>query len=264
MDTSLTINLPLDFVVEDTEEVNIGYWFLISDLSWQLGGIANVYTQQAPTPPESGGGAGRPPEILIKLSANATNALFALKEIFRIVRTYLIFDKKRELIFELDGRKLSLKGHSLQEELELIQQLFPESQDQSEFRPLKSLDNDFACQPTLERLQYLKQLYGVSEYESPTVAQIGQKLAWDDTVTDEVTRHLLEAGFIEVAASNTISITDAGRLALTYSIQYPNQMASYLQSGGININVQGDLNVGGDVVGRDKILSDSDISLGEN
>jgi hypothetical protein len=264
MDMSLTINLPPGVAVYNPEEDDGGYWGMVSRLSWQLAGIANVYTQHEPRPPESGGGPGEPPEILIKLSARATDALFALREILRVANKYLGADIKRELTFELGERKLTLKGHSLLEEIELIQQLFPEPPEQSDFHSLKSSDVGLVRQPTLERLQYLKQLYSLSEDERPTAAQIGQELAWDDAVMDEVTRHLLEAGLIEVASSNTISITDAGRLALTYSIQYPSQMASYLQSGSININVQGDLNVGGDVVGRDKILSDSDISLGEN
>ncbi len=73
-----------------------------------------------------------------------------------------------------------------------------------------SHDTAVMRQPTFEHLQYLKQLYSVSEYEGPTVAQVGQELDWDDVVRDEVTSYLLDAGFIEVTSSNTARITDSG------------------------------------------------------
>lgn len=84
MDTSLRINLPPGTVVYDPKEEDGGYRGLVSRLSWRLSGIANVYIQYEPRPPESGSGPGEPPEILIKLSASVTDALFAFKEIFAL------------------------------------------------------------------------------------------------------------------------------------------------------------------------------------
>jgi hypothetical protein len=257
MDSSLRINLPQGAVVYDPVEQDGGYWGLVSRLSWQLAGIANVYTQHEPRPPESGGGPGGPPEILVNLSASVTNALFAFREILRVANKYLNAYEGRELIFELGDRKLTLKGHSQIEEVALLQQLFPETLEHLELGFTASQSDESMRQRTLQYLQYLKQIYSTSENENPSVAQISQELGWDNVVIDEVTNHLRDVGLIEVTSSSTVSVTTAGQRAVEDSVRYPDQMGTYLRSGGININVQGDFNVGGDVVGRDTTAADT-------
>ena len=257
MDSSLQINLPPGAVAYDPTEEDGGYWGLISRLSWQLAGIANVYTEHEPRPPDSGSGPGVPPEILVKLSASVTNALFAVKEVFRVANKYLNAYEGRELIFELGDRKLALKGHSQEEEAALLRQIFPEALEHVESGITAAQGDESLHQRTLQYLQYLKQIYSASEYEDPSAAQIGQELGWDATAIGEVTNYLRVAGFIEVTSLNTVRITAPGRRVVDNSIRHPDQMASYLMSSGISINVQGDFNVGGDVVGRDKATTNT-------
>lgn len=252
MDSSLRISSPQEVAVYDPTEEDGGYWGLISRLSWQLAGIANVYTQHEPRPPDAGGGPGRVPEILVNLSTSITNALFAFKETFRVANKYLNAYEGRELIFELGDRKLTLKGHSQMEEAALLQQLFPETLEYLDLETFVSQGDESVHQRTLRYLQYLKQIYSTPESENPSIAQIGQELGWDTVVIDEVTNHLRDAGLIEITSLDTVRVTPVGQRAVDDSIRYPEQMETYLISGGININVQGDFNVGGDVVGRDK------------
>jgi hypothetical protein len=257
MDASLRIDLPQSVVAYDRTEEDGGYWGLISRLSWQLAGVANVYTQHEPRPPDSGGGPGGPPEILIKLSASVTDALFAVKEILRITNKYLNTYKGREFIFEFGGRKLTLKGHSQVEETALLQQLFPEYLEYVESGNAELQSDKSMHQRALQYLQYLKQIYSTSGHEDPSAVQVGQELGWDKTLLDEVTNYLWNAGFIEITPPNTVRITTPGQRAVDDSIRYPDKLENYLISGGININVQGDFNVGGDVVGRDKVAANS-------
>jgi hypothetical protein len=252
MDLSLRINLPPNVAVHAPEENDGGYLGLVPRLSWQLAGMANVYIQYDPRPPESGGGPGGLQEILVNLSGDITNALFAFREIFRVARKYLIAYEGRELTFELGDRKLTLRGHSQIEEVELLQQLFPEALESPKIEDSETRDDESLHQQTLQYLQYLKQIYSIFENESLSAAQIGQEFGWNDQTRDLVTNHLRDAGLIEVTSADTIRITTAGQRAVDQSIRHPDRMETYLRSGGVNINVQGDFNISGDVVGRDK------------
>jgi hypothetical protein len=74
---------------------------------------------------EGAGGPGGPPlELIIALSGTAGAICTALLSTFS---KFLAKHESRELTIEREGKKLTLKGHNLKEERQLVEELFPEA-----------------------------------------------------------------------------------------------------------------------------------------
>lgn len=80
----------------------------------------------------AGGPSGMPTEVIISVSGAAG---VIASELIRVFRSFLTRDENRELTIEREGKKLTLKGHSLPEERELLAELFPEALKEQIHRP---------------------------------------------------------------------------------------------------------------------------------
>ena len=103
---------------------------------------------------------------------------------------------------------------------------------------------------------YLKRLYEASDGSVLRVissAEIGRDLGWDDETSDKVTAYLKDEGLVNFPAVGKVCITHKGvkRVEKAASrLRQPGQNRS--QRGFITLMAEGDITVGGDVVGRDK------------
>jgi hypothetical protein len=99
---------------------------ILENLANKLRNEATVYQQFTPTSiPVTGGGPGLPPDIVIAfISGGALTAI--INVIFQTVSKYLSRHESREVTLERGDNKITLKGRSTSEEIEMIKLLFPE------------------------------------------------------------------------------------------------------------------------------------------
>lgn len=103
------------------------YRQFLKELGWQLNPNGGVYEKLLMPPgPETGGGGDGLGEILITIVASGAVGS-ALTTLYNALNSYLSKDNSRELTLEREGKRITIKGHSLPEEKELIRELFPEA-----------------------------------------------------------------------------------------------------------------------------------------
>lgn len=104
------------------------YHDFLNRLGWDLHPSGSVYERQLrpPGPESGGGGGGGPDEILVTMIASGALGS-ALTTLYNSLHSYLSKDSARELTLERDGKRITVRGHSLPEEKELIRELFPEA-----------------------------------------------------------------------------------------------------------------------------------------
>ena len=126
----ISVPNPAQFIARDVGNTEVyELWNFINALVWDISDYAHLYERRVPYPPDEdgrGGGPGLPPEVLIAIvSSSALSTL--INVIYQGVSKYLTRHEGRELTLERGGTRVTLKGRSLPEEMELIRQLFPEA-----------------------------------------------------------------------------------------------------------------------------------------
>ena len=115
--------------------------------------------------------------------------------------------------------------------------------------------NNLEKQKTLRDL-YLKRLYELSDGSALryfAAAEIGRELGWDDDTSDKVTAYLKNEGLVNFPAVGRVSITHKGVKRVEKTLNRSKRVTrTASQRGFITLMAEGDITVGGDVVGRDK------------
>jgi hypothetical protein len=128
-----TSRLVLSITLE-TDDVEVAH---IDDfkreLVWLLPGQARLYSNFEPSlsyiesETHLGGAGDLSIELLITIAATSSGLVAAIiAALHQAMLRYLERNSHREITLEIDGRKVSVKGHSLPEESELLKRLFPE------------------------------------------------------------------------------------------------------------------------------------------
>ena len=103
-------------------------------------------------------------------------------------------------------------------------------------------------QKKAQRDRYLKRLYDFSDgnvLRDVPYAVIGQALGWDEDTSDKVTAYLKNEGLIDFPAVGKVRLTHKGVKRVEKSL-------SRAPRGFVTLMAEGDIHVGGDVVGHDK------------
>ncbi len=95
---------------------------LSNELAKLLSGQANIYSIR--------GGGGQAYDIVIAFIAGGTLTAI-INGIYQVIHAYLGKYQGRELTFEHGDKKITLKGRSAKEEMELLKTFFPESLNQN-------------------------------------------------------------------------------------------------------------------------------------
>ena len=111
-------------------------------------------------------------------------------------------------------------------------------------------------QKKAQRDLYLKQLYDFSDgnvLRAVSSAVIGQALGWDDETGDKVTAYLKNEGLIDFPAVGKVRLTHKGvkRVEKLLS-RSPRAARRKTPRSFVTLSAEGDIHIGGDVVGRDK------------
>ena len=106
------------------------------------------------------------------------------------------------------------------------------------------------------RQLYLQRLYELSrgnELQVVAYAVIGRDLGWGDETSDKVTAYLKNEGLIDFPAFGKVNITHKGvkQIEKALSRTKRSERAS-AKSSFVTLMAEGDISIGGDVVGRDK------------
>jgi hypothetical protein len=111
-------------------------------------------------------------------------------------------------------------------------------------------------QKEAQRDRYLKRLYDFSDgnaLRDVPNAVIGQALGWDDETSDKVTAYLKNEGLIDFPAVGKVRLTHKGIKRVEKALsRAPRAARRRTPRGFVTLMAEGDINVGGDVVGRDK------------
>lgn len=111
-------------------------------------------------------------------------------------------------------------------------------------------------QKKAQRDLYLKRLYEFSDgnvLRDVPYAVIGQALGWDDETSDKVTAYLKNEGLIDFPAVGKVRLTHKGVKRVEKSLSHaPRAERRRTPRGFVTLMAEGDIHVGGDVVGRDK------------
>jgi hypothetical protein len=119
----------------------------IGELPWRLPPDAQVYSHITPSlkyiKSEHPFGGGTPSvEILIALAGVTGSIVTAvITAIYQSINKYMERDANREITVEKDGKRITLKGHSMPELKELFNSLYPEVFIQSENPPISRIDH---------------------------------------------------------------------------------------------------------------------------
>ena len=111
-------------------------------------------------------------------------------------------------------------------------------------------------QKKAQRDLYLEQLYDFSDgnvLRAVSSAVIGQALGWDDETGDKVTAYLKNEGLIDFPAVGKVRLTHKGvkRVEKLLS-RSPRAARRKTPRSLVTLSAEGDIRIGGDVVGRDK------------
>jgi hypothetical protein len=111
-------------------------------------------------------------------------------------------------------------------------------------------------QKKAQRDRYLKRLYDFSDgnvLRDVPYAVISQALGWDDDTSDRVTAYLKNEGLIDFPAVGKVRLTHKGvkRVEQTLS-RSPRAVRRTTSHSFVTLSAEGDIHIGGDVVGRDK------------
>ena len=111
------------------------------------------------------------------------------------------------------------------------------------------------------RSQYLECLYRLSAGNQLKViayTTIRRKLGWDDETSDSVSAYLKNEGLIDFPASGKVSLTHKGVKQIEKTVPRPRrEVRRSAEAGAVTLMAEGDISIGGDVVGRDKITQRS-------
>jgi Mn-dependent DtxR family transcriptional regulator len=115
--------------------------------------------------------------------------------------------------------------------------------------------NSLEKQKTLRDL-YLKRLYEMSDGNALryfAASEIGRELGWDDDTSDKVTAYLKSEGLVDFPAVGRVGITHKGVKRIGKTLSRSRRVTrTASQRGFITLMAEGDITVGGDVIGRDK------------
>ena len=110
-----------------------------------------------------------------------------------------------------------------------------------------------------QRYLYLKRLYKLTDgdtVKSFERKKIGGELGWDEATTHNVAFYLKDEGLIRYQTFTKISITHRGVKQIEKAQSYPDQPTNYFPPPQIIIFApNGDITIGGDVIGRDKTVT---------
>ena len=114
-------------------------------------------------------------------------------------------------------------------------------------------------QNNAQRDRYLKRLYDFSDgnvLRDVPNAVIGQALGWDEETSDKVTAYLKNEGLIDFPAVGKVRLTHKGikrvEKALSHAPRAPRAARRRTPRSFVTLSAEGDIHIGGDVVGRDK------------
>ena len=111
-------------------------------------------------------------------------------------------------------------------------------------------------QKRAQRNRFLKQLYDFSDgnvLRDVPYAVIGQALGWDDETSDKITAYLKNEGLIDFPAVGKVRLTHRGVKRVEKSLsRTPHATQRKVTRGFVTLMAEGDIHIGGDVVGRDK------------
>jgi hypothetical protein len=106
------------------------------------------------------------------------------------------------------------------------------------------------------RSRYLQRLYELSsgnELQVIASAVIGRDLGWDDETSDKVTAYLKNEGLISFPALGKVNLTHKGVKQIEKMLSPQKRLRrSSPKSSFVTMMAEGDISIGGDVVGRDK------------
>ncbi len=105
------------------------------------------------------------------------------------------------------------------------------------------------------RFLYLKHLYEITGGDKLKLVNrldLGQDLGWDEALTKDVVTYLREESLIGFPTFTTANITHLGVKMVERALSQPDTSTEYFPPANVIIVVNGDLTIGGDVVGRDK------------
>jgi len=112
-------------------------------------------------------------------------------------------------------------------------------------------------QKKAQRERYLKRLYDFSDgnvLRDVPNAVIGQALGWDDDTSDRVTAFLKNEGLIDFPAVGKVRLTHKCIKRVEKALsRAPRAARRRTPRGFVTLSAEGDIHIGGDVVGRDKI-----------
>jgi len=115
--------------------------------------------------------------------------------------------------------------------------------------------NSLEKQKTLRDL-YLKRLYEMSDGNALryfAAAEIGHELGWDDDTSDKVTAYLKNEGLVNFPAVGRVGITHKGVKRVEKTLNRSKRVTrTASQRGFITLMAEGNITVGGDVIGHDK------------
>ena len=115
--------------------------------------------------------------------------------------------------------------------------------------------NSLEKQKTLRDL-YLKRLYELSDGSALryfAAAEIGRALGWDDDTSDKVTAYLKNEGLVNFPAVGRVGITHKGVKRVEKTLNRSKRVTrTASQRGFITLMAEGNITVGGDVIGHDK------------
>jgi hypothetical protein len=111
-------------------------------------------------------------------------------------------------------------------------------------------------QKKAQRDLFLKRLYEYSDgnvLRDVPYAVIGRALGWDDETSDKVTAYLKNEGLIDFPAVGKVRLTHKGVKRVEKSLSHaPRAARRHVPRGFVTLMAEGDIHVGGDIVGRDK------------
>jgi hypothetical protein len=111
-------------------------------------------------------------------------------------------------------------------------------------------------QKKAQRDRYLKRLYDFSDgnvLRDVPYAVIGQALGWDDDTSDRVTAYLKNEGLIDFPAVGKVRLTHKGVKRVEKALsRSPRATRRTTPRSFVTLSAEGDIHIGGDVVGRDK------------
>ncbi|HZY45783.1 MAG TPA: hypothetical protein VFF70_13670 [Anaerolineae bacterium] len=118
------------------------------------------------------------------------------------------------------------------------------------------------------RYLYLKRLYELSDgsaLQYVAFASVSRSLGWDDETTVKVTAYLKGESLVEFPASGKVYITHKGIKWIEKALsRFDRSTRHSKQAGFVTFMAEGDISIGGDVVGRDKKTKSSKRSRGRD